>query len=71
MSRQRQTDGRNELERRDAHEELLREARRRPGVREAMEVYGRWVELERSTEPYRFDTQAPRHVTTTNSSDSR
>lgn len=71
MSRKRQIASQNDSERDAEHTKLLREARKRPGVAEAMEVYGRWAELERSTVSYRFVTQAPRNVITTNSSDSR
>lgn len=34
------------------HAELLEEAMKRPGVREAMEVYGNWERLDSLVRPY-------------------
>ncbi len=51
--------------------EMLKAALARPGVREAMAVYGVWQEKDRGLLPYRSATKEPARVTTTNSSNSQ
>lgn len=53
------------------HDAMLKAALARPGVREAMEVYGNWQEKDREMEAYRSVTQDSEQFTTTNHSNVR
>ena len=48
-----------------AHAAMLEEALRRPGVREAMEVYRGWQRADNGLDPYRAATKQPWVTTTT------
>lgn len=50
------------------HAAMLETALARPGVREAMQVFGGWQEKDRCLDAYRAATKAPTRTTTTNSS---
>ena len=50
------------------HAEMLEAALARPGVREVKDVYRGWQEKDRGLDAYRSATNAPGHVTTTDSS---
>ena len=50
------------------HAAMLEAALARPGVREAMQVFGGWQEKDRGLDAYRAATKAPTRTTTTNSS---
>lgn len=50
------------------HAKMLEVALARPGVREVMQVYGGWLEIDRRLDPYRSATKQPERITTTNSS---
>ena len=58
----------SDSERKRAHAEMLKTALARPGVKEAMEVYGRWQEKDRGLDSYRAATKKPMKTATTNSS---
>ena len=47
------------------HAAMLKEALARPGVREVMEVYGAWQEIDRELETYRAATRTAPTITTT------
>ena len=49
-----------------AHEDMLKEALKRPGVREVMEVYESWQMADKGLESYRSATRYVYKVTTTN-----
>ena len=51
-----------------AHDEMLKVALSRLGVREAMEVYSGWLEKDQGLNSYRSATQKPMKMITTNSS---
>ncbi len=59
---------RPESRREREHAEMLEAALARPGVREAMQVYGGWREKDRGLDVYRSATKEARRTTTTNSS---
>jgi hypothetical protein len=44
---------------------MVREALRRPGVREVMEVYGNWQRADKKLDAYRSATRSRRTTTTT------
>lgn len=44
---------------------MLEAALARPGVREFMDVYHSWQELDRGLDPYRLATKRPEQITTT------
>ena len=48
-----------------AHDALLKEALKRPGIPEMMRVYGDWRTADRGLDPYRAATRAPARATTT------
>ena len=48
------------------HAALLEEALSRPGVRDVLEVYNSWRDLDQGLESYRLATKAPETITTTN-----
>ena len=48
-----------------AHDALLEQALKRPGIPEIMRVYGDWRTADRGLDPYRAATRKPSHVTTT------
>ena len=50
------------LTRTEQQEALLQEALARPGIAEALRLYGNWKEMDRSQEPYR-ETMRRRPVT--------
>ena len=50
------------------HARMLEEALARPGVREAMKVYGLWQESDRGLDPHRSATKRTERITTTDSS---
>ena len=47
-----------------SHEEMLKEAQSRPGVREMMEVFGYWQKADKGMDAYRAATRK-RNITTT------
>lgn len=47
-----------------SHEEMLKEAQSRPGVREMMEVFGHWQKADKGMDAYREATKK-RIITTT------
>ena len=49
------------------HEEMLKAALARPGVREIMKLYGSWQEKDRGLDAYRSATRETSKVTTTDS----
>lgn len=57
----------SESKRVQEHEAMLREALSRPGVKEVMEVYKGWLEVDQGLTPYRVATKEPHRITTTNS----
>ena len=57
----------SESKRVQEHEAMLREALSRPGVKEVMEVYKAWLEVDLGLTPYRVATKEPHQITTTNS----
>ncbi len=50
------------------HAAMLEAALARPGVREAMQVFGGWQEKDRGLDAYRAATKAPTRTTTTDHS---
>lgn len=64
----READKRSKSDREREHATMLEEALARPGVREAMQVFGGWQEKDRSLDAYRAATRAPTHTTTTDRS---
>ncbi len=64
-------DTRRPSERGREHAEMLEAALARPGVREAMTVYGVWQEKDRGLDSYRFAAKEARNTITTNSSNPR
>ena len=50
------------------HAAMLEAALARPGVREAMQVFGGWRENDRGLDAYRAATKVPARITRTNSS---
>ena len=64
----READGRSNSDREREHAAMLKAALARPGVREAMQVFGGWREKDRGLDAYRAATKAPMRTTTTNSS---
>lgn len=50
------------------HAAMLEAALARPGVREAMQVFGGWREKDQALDAYRAATKAPTRTATTNSS---
>ncbi len=52
------------------HTKMLEAALARPGVSQAMKVYGSWREKDQGLDPYRSVFQKSVRVTTTNSSNS-
>ena len=65
MTMSRQSDEAKTSERARAHDALLEEALKRPGIPELMRVYGGWRTADRGLDPYRAATKAPSHTTTT------
>ena len=63
------TDQQNLSDRERAHEEMLKEALKRPGVREIMGVYNSWQQADKGLEPYRSATKKAHKGTTTNHTD--
>ena len=59
-------DQQNLSDRERAHEEMLKEALKRPGIREIMEVYNSWQRADKGLEPYRSATKNAHKGTTTN-----
>ena len=59
-------DQQNRSDRERAHEEMLKEALKKPGVREIMGVYESWQRADKGLEPYRSATKDAHKVTTTN-----
>ena len=57
--------------REQAHAKLLREALKRPGIREVMRVYNDWRQVDRGLDPYRAATRAPHRITTTDHANQR
>ena len=49
----------------EEHAAMLKEALGRPGVREVMEVYGEWRQIEKELDAYRAATKKAIRVTTT------
>ena len=49
----------------EQHEAMLREALRRPGVREVMEVYDAWQRADHGLDAYRAATKKATEFTTT------
>ena len=49
----------------EQHEAMLKEALARPGVREVMEVYGAWRQVDRELDAYRAATRTAETITTT------
>ena len=47
--------------------DMVREALRRPGVREVMEVYGNWQRADKKLDNYRSATRTRRSTTTSDS----
>lgn len=54
-----------------AHEEMLKEAQARPGVREVMEVYNACIEKSKGMHAYRSATGATVRTKTSNSTNLR
>ena len=50
------------------HAELLEAALAKPGIREVMQVYGRWRDADRRLYIYRLATTTPEEFATTHSS---
>lgn len=48
-----------------SHEEMLKEAQSRPGVREMMEVYDHWQKADKGMDDYRAATKKRIIATTT------
>lgn len=63
-----EADERPNSDREREHAAMLKAALARPGVREAMQVFGGWREKDRGLDAYRAATKAPMRTTTTNSS---
>ena len=57
--------GKKQSNREAVHAEMLKEALRRPGVREAMEVYRGWQRADNGLDSYRAATKQPWITTTT------
>ena len=49
----------------EQHDAMLKEALARPGVREVMEVYGAWRQIDRELNTYRAATKRAPTITTT------
>ena len=64
----READERPNSDREREHAAMLEAALARPGVREAMQVFGGWQEKDRGLDAYRAATKAPTRTTTTDSS---
>ena len=65
---ERKIDKRSMSGRERQHAEMLEAALARPGVREAMQVYGGWREKDQGLDSWRSATKAARSIVTTNSS---
>lgn len=63
QSKSRRSPSRRERE----HAELLKRALARPGIREVMDIYENWREMEQGLNAYRAATKKPERITTTNS----
>ena len=50
------------------HARMLEAALARPGAREAMQVYGGWLEIDLGLDAYRSATKRPERIRTTDSS---
>ena len=55
----------------EQHETMLREALRRPGVREVMEVYSAWERADSGLDAYRTATKKAGEFTTTDHANAR
>ena len=55
----------------EQHAAMLKEALARPGVREVMEVYGAWQQIDRRLGTYRAATAAAPQITTTDQANTR
>lgn len=64
-------EGKARSSREDAHAEMLQEALRRPGVREAMEVYRGWQRADNGLDSYREATKQPWVTATTDHANAR
>ena len=65
MTMTRQSDEAKTSERARAHDAMLKEALKRPGIPELMRVYGDWRTADRGLDPYRAATKVPSRTTTT------
>ena len=68
MTKKRQLTAPSESRRAQAHAKMLKAALGRPGVKEAMEVYGGWRERDSGLNSYRAAAKKPSRIVTTNSS---
>lgn len=68
MTKKRQLAAPSDSRRTQAHARMLKAALARPGVKEAMEVYGGWRERDRGLSSYRAASKKPSKIVTTNSS---
>lgn len=57
--------------REQAYADLLRKALERPGIREVMQVYENWREVDHALAPYRAATREPEEITTTDHTNQR
>ena len=55
----------------EQHRAMLKDALARPGVREVMEVYGAWQQIDRRLSTYRAATAARPQITTTDQANAR
>ena len=55
----------------EQHGAMLKEALRRPGVREVMRVYGAWEQADRGLDAHRIASRRAEHFTTTDHTNAR
>ena len=55
----------------EQHGAMLKEALRRPGVREVMRVYGAWKQADSGLEAHRIASRRAGHFTTTDHTNTR
>ena len=55
----------SKTQREQAYAALVKEAQKRPGIREIMSVYEDWRRVDRGLEPYRMATREPQLITAT------